>query len=234
VTGVIARIELPRYFHAMESLVIKDVMTDRKDAGTTLAKTLASYRNSNAVIVGIPHGGVCVAAAMAESLSLPLELIPCRKIKDPANSNKTIGSVSLQEVVIHDCHHSLPQDYLQHQVALLRYSITREMKRYYGDAQPASLHYRPVILVDDVLYSSDTLIACLRTIRKQQPLKIIVAVPVVTAEAARIVGAECDEIRFIKMNTTLESPHQYFEDFAPVTERMVQQLFDARHQPSVR
>lgn len=215
----------------MESEVMNDTFQDRLEAGTRMSKMLAAYRNTNAVVVGIPHGGVCVATVIAEALSLPLEIIPCRKIKHPADARKTIGSVSINDVFMHDCPNAIPQDYIQHQILLLRQTIAQEMKMYYGKLQPVSLQYRPVILVDDILNASDTMMACLRTIRKQRPLKIVVAVPVVAAEAARIVGAASDDFKFIKMDSTLESPHRYFTDFPRVKEKMVKEIFDTSRKP---
>lgn len=203
------------------------LLQDREEAGYQLSKTLAAYKNSDAAVVGIPHGGVCVASVIAEALSLPLEIMPCRKIKHPADGGKNIGSVSEDEVFIHDCSHTIPQDYIYHQIVLLQNAISHEVKKYYGSARHQSFRYRTVILVDDILSAADTMMACLRSIRKQRPLKVVVAVPVVAAEAARIVSAEADDIKFIKMEASLDSPHVYFADFPKVDENRVKELFES-------
>lgn len=205
------------------------ILQDREEAGYQLSKMLGEYRNSNAVVVGIPNGGVCVASAIAEALSLPLEIIPCRKIKHPADGKKYIGSVCGDDVFLHGYSHTIPQDYIYHQLVLHRNAIAYETKKYYGSAKPQSLQYRPVILVNDILSSADTMMACLRSIRKQNPLRIVVAVPVVSAEAARIVRAETDDIKFIKMAPSVESSHEYFADFPKVDERRVKELFEMSH-----
>lgn len=211
----------------MQPMLMSAVMQDREEAGYLLSKKLASFKNTNAIVVGIPHGGVCVASAIADSLSLPLEVMPCRKIKDPGDGSKNIGSVSQDDVFIHDCARTIPQDYISHQIILLRNAISHENRKYYGDDQPASLRYRTVILVDDLLASSDTMMACLRGIKKHIPLKIIVAVPVVSAEAARIVGAEADDMQFLKMEASLASPDEYFADFPKVDDQKVKELLEA-------
>ncbi len=211
----------------MQPMIMNALLQDREEAGHQLGKMLWAYKHSNAVVVGIPHGGVCVAAAVAESLSLPLEVIPCRKIKHPANGKITIGSVSEHDVFIHDDAHTIPQDYIYHQILLLKNAISYDMRKYYGSRKPQSVHYRPVILVDDILSCSDTVIACLRGIKKQSPLKVIVAVPIVAAEAARIVSAEADDLKFLRMEPSLESAHEYFADFPKVDDNKVKALLDA-------
>ena len=206
---------------------ISAVLQDREEAGYQLSEILAAYRNSNAIVVGIPPGGVCVASAIAETLSLPLEIMPCRKIKDPANGKKDIGSVSEDDVFIHDCCHTIPQDYIYHQIAMLRNVISDEKKKYYGSGRRQPLRHRPVILVDDILSSSDTMMPCLRSIKKQRPLKVVVAVPVVAAEAARTLGTEADEIRCLRIEASLEPAHEYFVDFPNVDDNRVKALFEA-------
>jgi predicted phosphoribosyltransferase len=211
---------------------MKTLFQNREETGYLLSKALAEYKNSNAVVVGIPHGGVCVASVIADILSLPLEIMPCRKIKDPADSERTIGSVSVNDVFIHDNGHAIPQDYISHQIVILRNSISNELKRYYGSATRQSFQYLTVIVVDDILSSSDTVMACLRSIKKQSPLKIVVAVPIVAAEAARIVSAEADDFKFIKMEPTLHSPNKYFSEFSKIDETKVKTLFETSRKKS--
>ena len=74
----------------METIAGLD-MRDREHAGQLLSKKLSEYKRSNSVVIGIPHGGACVAYAIAECLELPLELMPCRKMKHPADHTKNIG-----------------------------------------------------------------------------------------------------------------------------------------------
>jgi putative phosphoribosyl transferase len=216
----------------MQQTIMETQLQDREQAGVLLSKKLAMYNNTDAVVVGIPHGGVCVAAAIANMLSLKLEVIPCRKIKHPGDNRKNIGSIGVDEVFIHDCPYTIPQDYIAHQIALLRSAIAFENKNYYGKAKPGSFRNKVVILVDDVLWSSDTIMACLRGIKKQSPLKIIVAVPVVDAEAARVIRAEADDLYFLKMENTIGSPSDHFIHFPKIDESKVIELFKSSKKKS--
>lgn len=206
--------------------VINTLLQNREEAGYLLSKQLASFKNSNAVVIGIPHGGVCVAAVVAKQLSLPLEVMPCRKIRHPGNNIKHIGSVCENEVYIHDCSRTIPQDYIHHQIVLARNSIIHETEMYNGSRKRADLRYRPVILVDDVLAVSDTMIACLRSVRKQNPLKIVVAVAVASAEAAYVVSTQADEVQYLGIKLPSIPARKYFVDFPRVDERRVKELLE--------
>lgn len=142
---------------------ITDIMIqDRTQAGKLLGKKLEDYKDGIAVVIGVPHGGVCVAYALAEDLNLQLEIMPCRKMKHPADSAKNIGSVSIDEAFIHDCPHTIPQDYICHQVALLRSAIQAENKFYYGNRNPVSLLYKTVILGSSYSMVASMMFLCYR------------------------------------------------------------------------
>jgi len=230
-TAVIPRGWTYRYLrrkpHYFLKLFMKGLLQSREEAGHLLSHKLEGYKNSNAVVVGIPYGGVCVAAAVAESLSLPLDIIACRKIKHPAENKRCIGSVGAKDVVVHDSSQTIPQDYVSHQIALLRSVIQYEHKLYYPDSSPASLRYKTVILVDDILKSGDAILACLLEVKRQQPLKVIVAVPVVTAEAARLVRAQVDDIHFLRIMPVIHSGNDHYANFPKVDESKVKELLVA-------
>lgn len=189
---------------------------DRREAGILLSSKLQEYRDTTAVIIGIPRGGVMVASKVSELLNLPLEVLPCRKIKDPADHAKSMGSVSLDEVAIEQFRHDLPQDYISHQVTLLRNGLRKEWEKYYYKKTPIWLSGKIVIVVDDIVRSGDTMIACLKTIRKQNPLKIIVAAPLVSAEGVRKLEHVADKVVFIEMKPVVESGRDFYQEFPAV------------------
>lgn len=186
---------------------------DREEAGRLLSTKLQGYRGTAAIIVGIPRGGVVVASKVSALLSLPLEVLPCRKIKDPAEQTKSIGSVCLDEVAIEHSRHDLPQNYISHQIALLRSGLRREWQNYYLEREPKSLSYKTVIVIDDIIRSGDTMIACVKSIMKQNPLRIIVAVPLVSAEGAQKIGRIADEVVFIQMKPEVRFGDNFYLNF---------------------
>lgn len=206
---------------------MKTLLESREEAGGILSKKLEGLRNTNAIVVGVSHGGVCVAAAIAENLALPLEVIACRKIRHPANSKKSIGSVGATDVFIHDCSASIPQDYVWHQIVLLRNVIQYEHRLYYENVTPVSLRYKTVVLADDMLKTGDAILAALMEIKKQQPLKVIVAIPVVSAEAARLVSGQVDGLIFLRIQSAIRSGKDIYAKYPKVDEWKVKELLTA-------
>jgi predicted phosphoribosyltransferase len=223
----------PGYFHLKFPVMVHSIqntlLQSREEAGLILGSKLKEYKNTNAVVVGIPCSGVSVAAAMANYLSLPLDVMTCRRIKHPANENKNLGSVCLTEVYIPYCNgnnDSIPQDFIAHQVALLKHANLFEYNFYHDRNLPISLRYKTVIVVDDMLRSGETILVCLHEIRKQKPLKIIVAVPIVGAEAARMVSAEVDDTVFLKMEHEVAPTKNYFMDYHKMDKHQVKGLLE--------
>ena len=209
----------------MNSIASK-LLEDRIEAGRLLSVKLNEYKNTNAVVIGIPRGGVCVAYAISKALSLPLELMICSKIKHPGNPKKSIGSVSLNDIFIHDCSYDMPQDYIYHQIMALRKAMDNENKFYYGKTSPISFQNEIVILVDDVVLSSDTMMGCIRSIKMEKPNKVIVAVPLLSEEAAKVIRKETDDLQFIKVASSIAAVNEYFNYFPKVDQGMVRDLLN--------
>lgn len=201
-------------------------VSDRQVAGRLLSKKLEQYANSAAIVLGIPRGGVIVASSVAEMLGLPLQVVPCRKLVHPGDSNRSIGSVSLEEVVLGDDCYDIPRDYISHQIVLLRNSLRSELAEYNPDQVPLSIRYKTVIVVDDVSRSGDTILACLRSVKKQKPLKLIVAVPFVSAKAGRLVGEIADEVVFLRMDHEIRSAKDCYHDFPDIGVRDVKKILN--------
>jgi len=197
---------------------------NRRTAGILLAQKLATLDLYNAVVVGVPHGGVCVAAEVADYFHLPLDVMMCRKISDPSDHSRTIGSVSRNEIVMHDQNGSIPQDYLYFQTIRLKNEIKFDNDFYYAEEPKLDFGFKTVILVDDILTSADTLLACIREIRNQGALKIIVAVPFVQSHAATIIQREVDDLVFLRIQQSIHSPTEYYSDFPEVKAWTVRKL----------
>lgn len=194
----------------------EEIAANRENAGHMLAQKIVRTRFADGVVVGITPGGLSVASGIADRLNLPLEMMSARFIKDPSNSEKVIGAVNSNELYCHDCPHSMPQDYLYFQMLEQRNQIRYDGEFYYGHMKEHDLARKTVIVVDDMLTSPDKVMVSLTSIRKHRPAKLIVAVPFVQAEAARIVQSACDEFVFIKMKQKINSPAECYKDFSPV------------------
>jgi predicted phosphoribosyltransferase len=207
-------------------MVREEVTTiqDRAQAGYLLSKKLAVYKNTDALVVGIAHGGAVVAYHLAQALNVAFAVVPCRKIKHPANGTQTIGSASIDDVLIHDDIHDIPQDYIYHQIQMSRIGIEREYNFYYANKPRPVFADRTIIIVDDMLQENDAVLACLRSVRKQKPKSLIVAVPVVAFSALRTVHQEADDVVFSRMASGFDSVRNIYTSLPSVKEEEIREL----------
>lgn len=207
-------------------MVREEVTTiqDREQAGYLLSKKLTVHKNTDALVVGIAHGGAVVAYHVARALKLAFAVVPCRKIKHPANNWQTIGSVSIDDVLIYEDIHDIPQDYIYHQVQMSRIGIEREFNFYYANKPRPEFAGKTVIIVDDMLQESGAMLACLRSIRKQKPHNLIVAVPVMAFSALRVLNEEADDVVFIRMASGFDSVKTIYNTLPTVKEEEVREL----------
>ncbi len=156
---------------------------DRAEAGQRLAQELLAYdRHPQAIVLGLPRGGVPVAYPIAKTLQLPLDICLVHKLGVPNEPEVAMGAIDLHG------HRWLNQRI----ITALKISAAsidriaevelRELQRrnrlYRGDRPPVNMSERVVILVDDGLATGATMKSAIELIQPQQPAKIIVAVPV--------------------------------------------------------
>jgi putative phosphoribosyl transferase len=151
-------------------------------------------------------------------------VVPCRKIKHPANDMQTIGSVSIDDVLIHEDIHDIPQDYIYHQILMARIGIEREYNYYYANKPRPVFSDRTIIIVDDMLQENDAVLACLRSVRKQKPTSLIVAVPVIAFSALRTIREEADDVVFSRMASGFDSVRNIYSALPSVKEEEVRDL----------
>ncbi|MEO5600465.1 MAG: phosphoribosyltransferase family protein [Cyclobacteriaceae bacterium] len=203
----------------------EEVTQNREDAGFIIAQRLSEYKNGNVVVVAIPHGGVPVGSSLARNLGVPFEVMPCRKITHPAEREKTIASVSADEILLHNTV-GIPSDYIYHQTVLLRNAISRESAYYYGGRPQPDFYNRVVILVDDVLKNADTMLAALRSIRRKNPIKIIVAVSVVVLAATPPIIQEADDFIYLQQVEDNEAAKSFYVNLPKVEDEEVRDLLN--------
>jgi putative phosphoribosyl transferase len=197
---------------------------NREHAAQQLISKLSNYKNKNCSIITTSNGGVAIAKHVAKSLNADLVFIPSEKIKDPSDSLKSIGVVSLDYVVTDELDRGIPQDFIYRRTRAIRSEL---LSRYPDVYSPISSRFqdRIVILVDDCLESNDEVLGCLRTVRKQRPKEIVVAVPVVSHDAAQGVTQEADSVVFIHVVSD-DSIKSSYLDFDTITDEEVRGLMD--------
>lgn len=197
---------------------------DRREAGGRLAEALASLQGEPVVVLGIPRGGVEVAAAVAEALHAPLDVVIPRKIGAPGNPELGLGAVAegveyLDENLIGLL--GVSEDYLRREIASQQDEIRRRAAVYRSDRSPVDLAGKVAVVVDDGVATGGTAAAALRWARSRGAARVILAVPVAPPEAVRRLGQEADEIRALATPEPFYAVGQWYAEFPQVSDQEV-------------
>lgn len=171
---------------------------DRVEAGRQLAGHLSRYAGQNVLVLGIPRGGVPVAAEVARALGADLDVIVARKLGAPGQPELAIGAVTsnggrfLNEDAIAQL--GVSESYIK-KVTEAEMQEAHDREQRFRKGRPAAdIKGRIVIIVDDGLATGATMRAAVRSVRAAGPSKIIVAVPVGSREACAALRTEADEV----------------------------------------
>lgn len=199
---------------------------DREDAGSQLAKALDFLKGQDAVILGIPRGGVVVGAEVAKAFNLPLSVIIPRKIRAPDNPELAIGAVAgdgitfLKEDLILAL--SVTPQYLEQEINRQVIEIKRREKNYITKKE--EITGKIVVIVDDGIATGSTAIAAVRAAKAQCPSKVILAVPVAPPEGKRTLEQEADQVVVLDAPETFYAVGQFYEHFEQTSDEEVKNL----------
>jgi putative phosphoribosyl transferase len=180
---------------------------DRQEAGAMLADRLAGMDLVDPVVLGLPRGGVVVAAEVARLLGVPVEVFVARKIGHPHHEEFGVGAVAEGGEAVYDQaalrHTGLTPPDLQPVEAAERAELTRRVRAYRGDRELPDLAGRCVVVVDDGIATGVTTRAALRALRRRHPGRLVLAAPVGAADSVRDLSTEADEV------VVLHAPHHF-------------------------
>jgi putative phosphoribosyl transferase len=198
---------------------------DRIEAGARLAKELEEYRGEHPVVLGIPRGGVPVAAEVARLLGGELDVMVARKLGAPGHEELAIGAVTadgarylnqeiLQAVGVDD-------RYLTEITERQTAEAAKREARFRGPHGPIELRGRTVILVDDGLATGATMRAAARAVRGREPARLIIAVPVGAREAVAALAEDADRVVCPAQPEPFIAIGLHYEDFGQVEDEEV-------------
>ncbi len=206
------------------------VFADRIDAGRQLAEQLEYLRGQDVVVLGLPRGGVPVAAEVAAELGAPLDVIVVRKLGVPVQPELAMGAIGeggfrvLNTEVISMTR--VTQDELHDVEARERIQLDARVTRFRKGRQRIDLTGRIAVIVDDGIATGSTARVACEVARQLGATKVILGVPVAPADTIRnLPGA--DEVVCVHIPRQLIAVGNHYRDFTPTSDEEVTELLDA-------
>ncbi len=208
------------------------VFKDRKEAGELLAKAIKERLNGDLkepVVVAIPRGGVVVAEPIAKALKAPIDLVIPRKIGAPFNPEFAVAAITEEGTVFLNPNLSpelmlrlgITEDYLKEQALKELQEIRRRKEKYLSGLGKIEKDGKDVILVDDGIATGLTVKAAIASLRKENPRRIILAVPVMPRDKVREFEGIVDELIVLYAPVNFSAVGQFYYDFSQTTDEEV-------------
>jgi len=198
---------------------------DRWAAGTALGERLALDPPADPVVLGLPRGGVIVAAAVAAALHAPLDVLVVRKLGLPWQPELAMGAIAVAGDAVETVRmeHVLAGAGVDDDTfARVRDRELGELRRreaaYRGDRPPVPLPGRTVVLVDDGLATGATMQAAVVAVRRQHPRRLVVAVPIGSPRACEAIGQHVDQLLCLEAPRGFRAVGQGYADFAETSD----------------
>jgi putative phosphoribosyl transferase len=203
---------------------------NRREAGARLAAALDPLRDENPVVVGLPRGGVVVAAEVAEALDAPLDVIVVRKLGVPTQPELGMGAVGedgvrvLTDTVLRVAR--VTPEQLAAVEARERAEVDRRAAAFRGGRPRVELADRTVIVVDDGIATGGTARAALEVARAHGARRVVLAVPVAPPDTLRELAPLADEVVCLESPTWFNAVGQWYDDFTQTTDADVVEILN--------
>jgi predicted phosphoribosyltransferase len=208
------------------------IFQDRRQAGIALAQVLSEELGEDlsagdAIVLGLPRGGIPVAFEIAHALHLPLDVFVVRKLGVPGQEELALGAIAgggmvvLQSDVI--AAFSIQQETIDAVVARERLEIERREAAYRDGRPSALLDGRTVILVDDGLATGATMTAAVRALRPVAR-RVLVAVPVAALSTRDELRREADQVVCLETPEPFHAVGEFYRNFDQTSDAEVRAL----------
>ena len=206
---------------------------NRIEAGQQLARLFTSpVAGPEPLVLGLPRGGVPVAAEVARQLDGPLDALVVRKLGVPGQEELAMGAIApggichLNPQVIR--HLGISPDSITHVRQREERELARRNRLYRDNRPPPDVAGRHVILVDDGVATGATMRAAINYVRSHHASRLIVAAPVIAEATAQELEQLADEVVAVRREENFSAVGEWYLDFAPPNDELIQRLLRAR------
>ena len=209
------------------------LFADRTHAGRMLAEALLSLSPApDVVVLGLPRGGVPVAAVVARALRAPLDVLVVRKVGVPRHPELAMGAVASGGLVVTNDdviqRLAVPSHVVEEAIGRARNEVDARVSRYRDVARSVELAGRTVVVVDDGFATGATMRAALVAVRAAGPARVIAAAPVGARAAVAALPAYADEVVCASTPAGFSSVGGWYQDFTQTTDDEVRALLEAQ------
>jgi putative phosphoribosyl transferase len=200
------------------------IFRDRIEAGRRMAEALEHLEGKDVVVLGIPRGGVEVAAEVARRHGWPLDTVIPRKVGAPGNPELGLGAIApgvrvLDERMIRTL--AVSDEYLERAIAQEEEEIRRRSEAFRGGREQVPLEGKVAVVVDDGVATGGTAAAALRWARAQGAAQVILAVPVAPSAAVAKLARDADEVVCLETPEPFFAVGQWYLDFPQTSDQEV-------------
>lgn len=203
---------------------------DRADAGRQLAAAVRDHvaGDEDVTVLGLPRGGVPIAAAVADALEAPLDVLLVRKVGHPRHREFAIGAVAEGDIEVRDRGSiaGASEEDVRRALARARDELAERAERYRGVRTAAPVEGRTVVVVDDGLATGATARVALLAVRRRSPGRVVLAVPVASPRGLETVQDVVDDVVCLHAPRGFRAVGQYYRDFSPTTDDDVRRLLE--------
>ncbi|HEX3626570.1 MAG TPA: phosphoribosyltransferase family protein [Verrucomicrobiae bacterium] len=200
------------------------IFASRHEAGERLGEFLRQRGVEADLVLGLPRGGVVVAAGVARELKLPLDVLVVRKIGHPLQPEFAIGALAEP-----DCVFLNEESLAEYPVSKTRLDkiIGEEKERLQDYARRFHLHdipsleNRSVLIVDDGLATGATAEVAALSARKQYARRIVIAAPVASNNAVELLRRVADDVQVLSQEAEFQAVGQFYHEFSPTGDEEV-------------
>jgi putative phosphoribosyl transferase len=208
----------------------REVFTSREDAGRKLGRGLLEQGMQLDLVLGLPRGGVVVAAEVARVLHLPLDVLIVRKIGHPFHREFAVGALAEKGVVVLDDRMVGTNPITQAELAEIIREEKDRLREYEARFHMRSAYVladKSVLLVDDGVATGATTEAAVLSARKQLARRVVVAAPVASPNAMERLQRVADEVFVLWVDPDFDAVGRYYDVFSQTTDEEVLGLLKA-------